>query len=182
MSWADSENGYEMIRFINPDKRLAVTLAITLAWEALPVFEEKYPKDDRPRKAIELSWRWLSGEEVCVGELRKAADAAYAAAYAANAAASHAAYAASHAAAAAYAAAYAASNAAKAAAASRVFSTEKNHIANLIRSLVPLMIDYAIENQVPLFNGSYFEFDDFYGSLSEVDREKVFYNLELFGE
>ena len=57
----------------------------------LPIFEEKYPEDDRPRKAIEAAEAFALGR-IGKDELEKAADAA---AYAADAAdAAYAAYAA----------------------------------------------------------------------------------------
>ena len=104
------------------DRRTLVTFAADCAERVLPIFEKKYPEDDRPRKAIEMLRRWLAGE-ASESELRAAADAAFdarayaarayaaeasraaAAAAAADAAAADAAYAAASAAAAAYAAA-----------------------------------------------------------------------------
>jgi hypothetical protein len=53
--------------------------AADCAEHALPYFEEKYPKDDRPRKAIEAARAWTRGE-IRVGEARAAAVAAHAAA------------------------------------------------------------------------------------------------------
>lgn len=78
-----------------------VKFAIECAKRVLPNFEEKYPKDKRPRKAIESAEKWL------INPSKKNASAAYAAAYTAYAA--YATYAA------AYAAANAAANAANAA-------------------------------------------------------------------
>jgi len=82
-------------------------IAIFAAEQVLPIFEKKYPEDDRPRKAIEAAKLFLAND---TPENRKAADAAYAAAYAAADAAdaAYAAAAAADAAAAAYAAAAAA--------------------------------------------------------------------------
>ena len=73
---------------------------------ALPVFEEKYPEDDRPRKAIETAEEFALGqidEDELEKAARAAAYAAYAAAYAAARAAARAANAAADAANAAYA-------------------------------------------------------------------------------
>jgi len=85
-------------------KKQAVEYAIYAAEQVLSIYEDKYPKDDRPRKAIEAAKGYLAGR----GTAHTAARAAYAAAYAARAAcAAYAAYAA-RAARAAYAAAYAA--------------------------------------------------------------------------
>jgi len=96
-------------------KPAAVELAVLFAESALPIFEAKYPGDNRPRKAIAAARAYLRGE--VAADAADAADAAYAAAADAAyaAAAADAAYAAA-AADAAYAAAYAA-HAARAAAA-----------------------------------------------------------------
>jgi len=53
--------------------------AADCAEHVLPYFEEKYPGDDRPRKAIEAVRAW-SRSEIRVGEAREAAYAAHAAA------------------------------------------------------------------------------------------------------
>ncbi|HEY5474063.1 MAG TPA: hypothetical protein VIK32_12850 [Candidatus Limnocylindrales bacterium] len=60
--------------------------AADCAEHVLPHFEEKYPKDDRPRKAIEAARAWTRGE-IRVGVARTAGVAAHAAAYAVKAAA-----------------------------------------------------------------------------------------------
>ena len=90
-------------------------IAIFAAEQVLPIFEKKYPYDNRPRKAIEAAKAVLANY---TPENRKAATAASANAYAAvNAATAYAADAAYAAAtASAYATAYAAANAADAAA------------------------------------------------------------------
>src|SRR5664280_1832383 len=49
--------------------------AADCAEHVLPHFEEKYPKDDRPRKAIEAARAWTRGE-IRVGAARTAARAA----------------------------------------------------------------------------------------------------------
>jgi hypothetical protein len=76
-------------------KDQCVEIAIFLAELVLNVFEDKYPKDDRPRKAIEAAKEYLKTKTPAAAATA-AATAAYAAAYAAAAAT------------AAYAAAYAA--------------------------------------------------------------------------
>jgi hypothetical protein len=104
-------------------KPVAVELAVLFAESVLPIFEAKFPDDDRPRKAIEAAQAYLRGEDAacaaCAADAADAADAARAA-YAAARAAYAAAYAADAARAAAYAAraAYAAADAARAADAS----------------------------------------------------------------
>lgn len=59
-------------------KSLAVWAA-DCAERVLPYFEEKYPRDERPRKAIEAAGAWARGE-MRVGPARAAAVAAHAAA------------------------------------------------------------------------------------------------------
>jgi hypothetical protein len=61
------------------DHRLLVLWAADCAEHVLPYFEEKYPKDDRPRKAIEAARAWTRGE-IRVGQARAAALATHAAA------------------------------------------------------------------------------------------------------
>jgi hypothetical protein len=98
-----------------------ILFACDCAERRLDKFEEKFPEDKRPRKAIEATREYVKkGGDIQV--VKDAAYAAYAAAYAANAAydaayAANAAYAAAYAANAAYDAnaAYAAANAANAA-------------------------------------------------------------------
>ena len=89
-------------------KRQCVQYAIYAAEQVINIFEQKYPYDTRPRKAIEAASLYLKSP------VARAADAAYAAAYdayaaydadAAYARAADAAYAAAYAADAAYAAA-----------------------------------------------------------------------------
>ena len=56
--------------------------AADCAEQVLHLFEEKYPADERPRKAVEVARAWANGE-IKVGEARSAAFAAHAAARAA---------------------------------------------------------------------------------------------------
>ena len=77
--------------------RLLASWAADCAEHVLPLFRVKYPKDDRPRGAIETARAWSRGEAT-VGEAREAAFAAHAAARsAADAAAREVARAAGHA-------------------------------------------------------------------------------------
>ena len=91
------------------DHRSLVLWATDCAEHVLPYFEETYPKDNRPRKAVEAARAWVRGE-IALSEVRAAAFAAHAAARAAAhaAAARAAARAAGHAAATAHVAAHAA--------------------------------------------------------------------------
>ena len=90
------------------NKVTAVKIAVVCAEHVIPIFENKYPNDKRPRLAIEAALDWIKNP---TGK-NKLAAAAYAAA-----AASAAAYAATNAATAASAAAYAAAYTAAASAA-----------------------------------------------------------------
>ena len=93
------------------DKNQCIKYAIFAAKQVLHIFEEKYPKDDRPRKAIEAAENYL--KDPSENNKKAAYDAAYAA-YAAGAtayaAADAAIYAATHAATYAAAAAHAATS------------------------------------------------------------------------
>lgn len=67
----------ELIR--KSDHKTLAIWAADCAKRVLPYFEEKYPKDNRPRKAIEAGRAWVRGE-LQMTEARKAAFAAHAAA------------------------------------------------------------------------------------------------------
>ena len=123
------------------DHRLLALWAADCAEHVLPHFEEKYPKDDRPRKAIQAARAWTRGE-IRVGQARTAALAAHAAARDTDdAAARAAARAAGHAAATAHVAGHArgaASYAVKASAASgatREAGWQHRHLPQHLRPL-----------------------------------------------
>jgi len=80
------------------DQRALALWAVDCAEHVLPIFETKYPADDRPRKAIEAGRAWARGD-IAVPEARKAAFAAHAARDADEPAVRAAAHAAGHAAA-----------------------------------------------------------------------------------
>lgn len=61
------------------DQKTLALWAADCAEHVLPIFEEKHPQDDRPRKAIEAARAWVRGEILC-GAARAAAVAAHAAA------------------------------------------------------------------------------------------------------
>lgn len=61
------------------DHRSLALWATECAEHVLPYFEEQYPKDDRPRNAIEAGRAWVRGE-IAMSEARAAAFAAHAAA------------------------------------------------------------------------------------------------------
>jgi hypothetical protein len=61
------------------DHRTLVLWATDCAEHVLPYFEERYPQDNRPRKAIEAGRAWARGE-IAMSEARTAAFATHAAA------------------------------------------------------------------------------------------------------
>lgn len=67
------------MRLDKGDHRSLVLWATDCAAHVLPYFEEKYPKDDRPRRAVEAGRAWVRGE-ITLSEARAAAFAAHAAA------------------------------------------------------------------------------------------------------
>ena len=72
-----------------PDKQEQRSLALwaaDCAEQVLPFYEQEYPRDHRPRKAIEAARAWVRGEIKC-DEARRAALAAHAAARATKGAA-----------------------------------------------------------------------------------------------
>lgn len=66
-------------RLDKADHRSLVLWATDCADHVLPTFETQYPKDDRPRKAIEAARAWARGA-IAMSEARTAALAAHAAA------------------------------------------------------------------------------------------------------
>ena len=59
--------------------RTLVLWAVECAEHVLPYFEERYPKDNRPRKALEAGRAWVRGE-IPMSEVRASAFSAHAAA------------------------------------------------------------------------------------------------------
>lgn len=70
-------------RLEEKDHRSLVLWITDCAEHVLPYFEEKYPKDDRPRRAIEAGRAWVRGK-IALSEARAAGFAAHAAARAAG--------------------------------------------------------------------------------------------------
>lgn len=66
-------------RFNEQDHRASALWASECAEHVLSYFEEKYPQDDRPRKAIEAGRAWARGE-ITMSQARVAEFAAHAAA------------------------------------------------------------------------------------------------------
>lgn len=140
------------------DHRSSVLWAADCAEHVLPYFEEKYPKDNRPRKAIEAGRAWVRGE-IAMSEARTAALAAHAATRDTNqAAACAAARAAGHAAATAHVAGHAVHAAAYAAKAAAYSADPTDADANTARERdwqFQHLLDLGNENvinQVSLIN------------------------------
>ena len=105
------------------DHRLLAVWAADCAQHVLHFFEEIQPRDDRPRRAIELARAWTRAE-IGMSQARAAAGHANAAARALRGAARHAAFAAAQAAAVAHVAAHELGAAAYAIKAARAAATE----------------------------------------------------------
>lgn len=68
-----------MVALSNADHRSLALWATDCAEHVLTYFEEKYPQDNRPRKAVEAGRRWVRGQ-IALSEVRAVALAAHAAA------------------------------------------------------------------------------------------------------
>jgi Imm-5 like putative immunity protein len=62
------------------DQKILALWAADCAEHVLPYFEDKYPGDDRPRKAIEACRRWVATGMFTMADIRKASLDAHAAA------------------------------------------------------------------------------------------------------
>lgn len=71
------------IKFNKQDHKSLALWAADCAEHVLPYFEKEYPKDNRPRKAIEAGRAWVRGG-ITISEVRTIAFAAHAAARNAN--------------------------------------------------------------------------------------------------
>ncbi len=69
-----------MKKFTKQDQKLLALWAADCAERVLPYFENAYPDDDRPRKAIEKCRTWVSNGVFKMSEIREASLAAHAAA------------------------------------------------------------------------------------------------------
>jgi len=117
------------------DKKQCVEYAVFAAKQVLHIFEERYPKDDRPKKAIEAAEKYLKDPSE---NNRKTAYAAYVVANAAYVVANAAAYAAAN-------AANAAANAAYAAAVYVVAANATNAAANAAVDMKIKIIEYGVK-------------------------------------
>ena len=85
-AWDDWDDGWQLLWNLRAcgeeDRQKLVLCACDIAERILPLFETRYPEDDRPRKAIKAARRWADNP---TEENKDAADAAaYAAARAAE--------------------------------------------------------------------------------------------------
>ena len=69
-----------MKKYDKQDQRLMATWAADCVERVLPFFENAYPKDDRPRKAIEACRTWVRTGVFKMADIRGASLAAHAAA------------------------------------------------------------------------------------------------------
>jgi hypothetical protein len=69
-----------MKKYDKQDQILLAIWAAACAERVLPFFEKAYPKDDRPRKAIEACRTWVRTGVFKMADIRKASLAAHAAA------------------------------------------------------------------------------------------------------
>ncbi len=69
-----------MKKYSEQDQRSLATWAADCAERVLPFFEKAYPKDDRPRKAIEACRTWVRTGVFKMADIRGASLAAHAAA------------------------------------------------------------------------------------------------------
>ena len=161
---------------LNLDKPLSVFLAIGFAEKALSIWEQKYPEDMRPRKAIEAAKEWLKNPSAAAAArsaARSAANTAYAnAAYAA----ANAAYAAVYAVRSAPDAAYDADDAAAIAAAiaaNALEADEKSLIHEVILENLGWILQYKIEN-----GQSFAQPELILSCLTEEQKQRFLFNLD----
>ncbi len=69
-----------MKEYRKQDQKLLAIWAADCAERVLPIFEKAYPKDDRPRKAIEACRTWVRTGVFRMADIRKASLSAHAAA------------------------------------------------------------------------------------------------------
>jgi len=159
---------------LNADRFVSVFLAVQFAEKALPVWEAEYPKDMRPRKAIEAAKEWLKNPS---GEYSAAeaviAQAAHEAAihYATVDSASSAAYAASSALAAIYSKAYVAWAADST---SQALEVDKE---SLIHEVILENLDWILQYKIE--NGQSFAHPELIlDYLSEEQKQRFLFNLD----
>ncbi len=67
-------------QIFQPDKKILARWAVDCAEHVLPYFEDKYPNDDRPRRAIQVLREWVSSGVFRMAVIRGVSLAAHAAA------------------------------------------------------------------------------------------------------
>jgi len=167
------------VKDIKPSKHLSVYIAVAFAEEVLHFFEEKHPKDLRPREAIEAAKRYLDVPSDAAANA--AASAAYAASAYATTYAAYAAYATAYASNAANAAnaaadaAYAASCAASyAASANAAYTNKEEYTHERIKKLLPYILQYKIDNKEPFGNP-----EKVLEYLSEDEQQTALFHLDI---
>ena len=172
---------------LNLDRHLATFLAVNFAERSLPVWEEKYPEDERPQKAIVAAKSWLKDpDEERADAVAEAGDAAaYAYAWAADAAdaaratkaPAYAAWAAAYAAWAPdaddWAAAYAAADAARTATRALNIS-EKELVHEVISQNLGFILKYKLKKEQ-----SFSEPELILEYLNEEGRNLLLFNLDI---
>ena len=68
---------FTMKKYDEHDQKLMATWAADCAERVLPFFEDKYPEDDRPRKAIEACRTWVETGVFKMADIRGASLAAH---------------------------------------------------------------------------------------------------------
>jgi hypothetical protein len=84
VSAATSSFKKAMRKYDLQDQRLLASWAADCAERVLPLFEDSYPGDDRPRRAIEACRKWVRTGDFKMTDIRAASLASHAAARAAN--------------------------------------------------------------------------------------------------
>ncbi len=67
-------------QIFRPDKQILALWAAECAERVLPFFEDKYPGDDRPRKAIQVLHEWVNSGIFSMAVIRRVSLSAHAAA------------------------------------------------------------------------------------------------------
>jgi len=186
-----------LVYFIQPSSYLAVLIAYTVAMDVLPIFETQRPTDDKLRQIISVCKMYLKYILIDVRSLNddikrlsrelksyNPAMDSYEYIYIVNTAVSV------------FATLNSAirfkktgilinqidaslNNAADVVYYAALASSEE-HIFNLILSLFPQMINYAVENQIKLFTGPG-DFSEIFEMLTDEQKKLVIYNMDVIG-
>ena len=165
------------LKSLNADRFVSVSLAIEFAEKALPVWGAEYPKDMRPRKAIEAAKEWLSNPSDTAANdayIAYADAAAVACVTAADAHAAKVAYAAANAVNAAHAIAYADDAADAAADAVDALEADKE---TFVHEVILENIDWILQYKID--NGQNFAQPELIlNYLTEEQKQSFLFNLD----